>query len=215
MFKFLTDISGFNRAFTADVPIAKETKITKGQIVKIVSNKAEARIPGPYLGVANETHTGEYDAFNPRNNGELINVVISPRAVYAVEAPVLEFKTVGANETKAVSPAFVVYTTTDFVGGSLIFLSKGPTSGNTDKPGEIRQITAYDVPTRTLTLTEGGIIGVDDKYAYIPPIGFRKLELNTTCTKIILTEAVGDFTITGYNLDTAEIHVICRNNLIN
>jgi len=215
MFKFLYDISGFNRSLTADMPIEKTAKIEKGQIVKISLGKVVNASPGSYLGVANETHTGKHDPFNPRSNGEFINVIISPRAIYSTKPPVLEFMMEGLSETTALSPTFPSYNNTDFIGGYLILLSKGNTSTNKDNIGSVREITDFVKNTLTLTLTAGGKIGVGDKYAFLPPIGFKKLEMDTACANIRLTDTTtAEFTVTGHDLKNGELHVMCRNNLL-
>ena len=214
MFKFMYDISGFNHALTMDMPIDKATDIRKGQLVRVTSGKIVCRQGGPYLGVANETHTGEHDPFNPRNDGELINVIVSTRAVYSSAAPFFEFPHDAINETTVLSPIAANYNAMDFVGGYIAFLSKGPSSENTDKLGDIREITAYSTSSRELTLSSGGKIGTGDKYVFFPPVGMRKLEMDSTCSRMILSDLMGDFTVLNYDFNNLQLHVICRNNLI-
>lgn len=212
MFKFIYDMSGFNRCLTVDLPVAKTAKIEKGQIVKISAGKAVCGSTGAFAGVANETHTGEYDTFNPRNDKDLINVIISPNAIYATDCPALEFAVTASDTKSATFPGSANYDENDVVGGELIMLSKSASSGNTDGVGSVRKITAYVKASKTLTLSDGGKISAGDKYAFAPPAGFKKLAADSNCSTVKLSDAAGDFTVIGADAENAQIHVVCTNN---
>ena len=215
MFKFMHNLSGSNRSLTLDMPIAKATNIKKGQLVRISKGKIVTEAVIPYLGVANETHTGEHDTFNPRNNDKKISVNISTGSVYAVEPPNFMFAVNAANTTSATLPVSFSYASADIIGGYIVFLSKGAVSANTENIGAVREITAYNSTTKLMTLTEGGIIGAGDKYAYFPPTGFKKLEIDaTTFSNVILADAAADFCVVSTDIEKSEIHVMLKTSQI-
>jgi len=211
MFKFMYNLSGSNRSLTLDMPIAKATNIKKGQLVRISKGKIAIEAVNPYLGISNETHTGEHDTFNPRNDDKKISVNVSTGSVYAVDPLTFTFAANAANATSATFPAPFSYASSDVIGGYMILLSKGAASANTESIGAIREITAYNATTKLMTLTEGGIIGVGDKYAYFPPTGFKKLEIDaTTFSNVILADAAADFCVVSTDIEKSEIHVMLR-----
>ena len=213
MFKFMYNLSGSNRSLTLDMPINKATNIKKGQLVRVTKGKIDTENVAPYLGIANETHTGEHDPFNPRNNDTKVSVNISTGSVYAIEPPNFTFTANAANTTSATFPVPFGYSSMDIIGGYMVLLSKGASSGNTENIGAVREITAYNSTTKQLTLTEGGIIGTGDKYAFLPPTGFRKLEIDTTTfSNVILSDAAADFCVVSNDVEKLEIHVMLRTN---
>ncbi len=169
--KFLFNASGANTPLIRDYDIASATCIYKGQVVGVKNSLIVSVHSADYVvGVAEEDHTGTADMLNPRNNGTKIRVNMAPDAVYTTAAP-NQYVTTGSTATKICISALNV--SSGMTSGSLVLVSKGSGSTNTDKIGKVRTISACSVADNvaTVTVSSGGTACSGDVYAYVPHIG--------------------------------------------
>lgn len=201
-------------------PIAYNTAIKAGQVVALTAGLvtlAAQKQTGAILGVALENHSGVADALDPRANGEEIMVCDAPDAIFRCAAPV--FEATGGSATTVTTDELGAFSDDDFNGGLLILVEKDASSTNTDPIGTVKRITDYDYDTgtgsdtiSTFTVATGGTAGDGDKFALLPPIGFRKGQLDTARAALNLADTASlALKVVGY--DPAERKVRLMSNL--
>lgn len=174
------DLSGAVLHSEREYDIAVDTVINPGQLVKLTDGlvvAAAAGETGAVLGVAGENHHGAEDPLNPRANGKRIIVQDAPSAVFASPAPVLTALS-GGNATT------VKFTGADGVGADAF---KG--GYIKDKTGHVRRITGSTDSSGSIDLTveSGETVAEGDTFVLFPPVGFRKANLSSDGTKLIVT----------------------------
>lgn len=85
MFRFNRTLGGYPTKPYGEYPIAANTAISEGAVVKLSDGKvvlAGEAEEGAILGIAAETHSGTVDDFNARSNGTVIAIYDDPNAVF-------------------------------------------------------------------------------------------------------------------------------------
>lgn len=191
-------------------PIAYNTAITAGQVVKLSAGLVVSAIQketGAILGVALENH-GTADPLDPRAQGEELLVCDAPDAIFRCAAPV--FEATGGSATTVTTDDLGAFSADDFNGGLLILIEKAANSTNTDNIGAVKRITDYAYTSTgtvsTFTVASGGTAANGDKYALLPPIGFKKGQLNSKLTKLDLADTASiSMKVVGYDPEMREI----------
>lgn len=203
-----------------EYPIAADTNIEFGQVVKLTGGRvvaADAAETGEVLGVAAENHTGAADCLNERNNGLKLKVYDAPDQVFAGSAPVIT--AAASTETTLVGGADLstAFADDDFNGGMVMLVEKAEGSTNTDSVGTVRAITDYTASSKTFKVDAGGAAVAGDKYAVFPPTGFAKGNLDAKGKKLVLTASaalsmrvVGCDTGSQAVLMTAKAHALAE-----
>lgn len=174
------DLSGAVLHSEREYDIAANTVISPGQLVKLTDGlvvAATAGETGAVLGAAAESHTGAEDPLNPRANGKRILVHDAPGAIFASPAPVLTALS-GGNAT-----------TVKFTGANGVGADAFKGGYIKDKTGHMRRISASTDSTGTISLTvdSGETVAEGDTFVLFPPVGFRKANLSSDGTKLIVT----------------------------
>ena len=198
-------------------PIAYNTAIKAGQVVALTAGLvtlAAQKQTGAILGVALENHSGTADALDPRANGEEIMVCDAPDAIFRCAAPV--FEATGGSATTVTTDELGAFSADDFNGGLLVLIEKGASSANTDALGTVKRITDYAYTSTgtvsTFTVASGATASNGDKFALLPPIGFRKGQLDSARAALNLADTASlALKVVGY--DPAERKVRLMANL--
>lgn len=156
-------------------PIAADTAIKMGQVVKLSGGKVVAAASaetGAILGIAGENHSGVPDALNPRSNAAEVLVCDNPGLLFECHAPAVKASG-GSATTMAAASGEIASTIADdaFNGGVLLLVKKAAASANADPLGARIPITDYAKSGTTFTKPSGGTPGVGDTYELYPPIG--------------------------------------------
>ena len=172
--------------------IAYNTEISAGQVVKLSEGlvvAASAGETGQVLGIAAENHKGAADGLDPRANGTKIMVYDDPALIFQCPVPVVA--ATGGSATTMTASTLAAFSNDDFNGGYIKLIEKAEGSTNTDPSGKIDRITDYAYTSSgtvsTFTKASGGTPYAGDKYEIYPPIGFKKGNLDSTRSKLILT----------------------------
>lgn len=190
-------------------PIATDTAVKEGQVVKLTEGKvvlAVAAETSPILGVAKENHSGAADTLNQRSNGLEILVSDSPTAVY--ESPAPRITATGGTTTTIVASALATFADDDFNGGYAKLVTKGASSANTDPVGKVYPITDFVASTKTMTIdTAGGAVTANDVFEIYPPIGFAKGNFDSGIAKLVLTATAAlPVKVVDYNTDKGMVY---------
>ncbi len=210
------NVDGGTFASAREYDIAVATKIMAGQVVDLTVGLVTAHAAagtGAVLGVAAETHTGEADALNPRNNGTKILVHDAPNQVFRCPAPILE----ATGGTATTLTAKLAGAADVYNGGWLKLVEKAENSTNTDAVGTVYRVEDFATTdgTGTFTKANGGIPSVGDKYALFMPVGFEGGNLNATGEKIVVTATAAiPLRVIGRIEETNEITVIASKHLL-
>lgn len=191
--------------------IATSANIKAGQVVQLSAGFVVSAIQkqtGAILGVAVENHTGSADALDPRANGPKILVCDTPDAIFRCAAPIVTAS--GGSATTVTASTLGAFSNDDFNGGLLILVEKAANSTNTDEIGTVKRITDYAYNSTgtvsTFTVASGATAVSGDKYAIIPPVGFKKGQLDSTLSKLDLTDTASlALKVVGYDADAREI----------
>ena len=176
--KFTFDLSGNGIPLIKEYDIDSETSIADGEVVGLADGKVvKADDADVVLGVAAEEHTGVRDELNARNNGTRIRVIISPDAVYGVQAKAYIASAGTENTIVVPSDGLSVGVTS----GYAVLIRKAENSLNTDKIGSKRRISSCSISGKAATLTvEAGSISCDgDVYMLIPEVA-GEMQLDNT-----------------------------------
>ncbi len=194
-------------------PIAADKSITAGQIVKISGGRVEAAVAGengPILGVAAESHSGEYDPLNTRSDGQFISVYDDPGLIFECPAPRVKAAAEGTATTVKIAAGDVAAEISDdaFNGGFLKLAEKAGESKNTDPLGTVSPVTDYAKSGLTFTKAQGGTPSEGDVYEVYPPLGFTAGGLDAAGEKLILS-ATGAASIRVVGRDISRHKIRC------
>lgn len=186
-----------------EYPIASNTVIAEGQLVKLTEGKVVVALvgeTGAILGVAYESHSGTADTLNTRSNGTVIKVYDAPSSIY--EAPAPRVTATSGSTTTLVATGIATFADDDFNGGFMKLVSKATASTNTDAVGTVYPITDFVASTKTFTTTKtaGGAVTAGDVFEIYPPNGFAKGNLDAGISKLVLT-ATAALPIRSYGED--------------
>jgi hypothetical protein len=156
-------------------PIAHDTAIAKGQVVKLSGAlvvTAAANETGAILGVAAENHPGAADVLDPRANGTEILVWDNPELIS--ECPVSVIAAASGSATTVVPASGDVASAVaddGYNGGVLVLVAKAANSANTDPVGKRITITDYTKSGTVISKASGGTPSAGDKYELYPAVG--------------------------------------------
>ena len=156
-------------------PIAYDTAVSKGQVVKLSGAlvvTAAANETGAVLGVAAENHPGVADVLDPRANGTEILVWDSPELIS--ECPVSVIAAASGSATTVVPASGDVASAVaddGYNGGVLVLVAKAANSANTDLVGKRITITDYTKSGTVIAKASGGTPSAGDKYELYPAVG--------------------------------------------
>ena len=172
--KFLYGLGG------ANVPVIKEFELSNpneaigaGEALKCTNRGLVGKnVDGKYIGVAAEDHSGKEDILNPRANGNKIRIDITKDAVYSVPMMKLTAVADGSPITFVCEGGFITGNHTTF---SLMLISKGEGSTNTDAVGSIRKIDYVNTSSSNYVyeIETGSTPCIGDVYALVPYVGFK------------------------------------------
>ncbi len=174
-------------------PIAEDTAIKMGQVVKLSVGKvtaAAAAETGAILGIAAEDHPGIPDPLNPRANGTEIRVCDNPGLLFECHAPTVKASG-GSATTLAAAVGEIASAISDdaFNGGMLVLVKKAVGSTNTDPLGVRIPISDYAKSGTTFTKPGGGIPSAGDTYELYPPIGSAVGALDEAAENLVFRAA--------------------------
>lgn len=189
MFQYAYDLSGCTYPVIKEFPIATNTAIEQGEIVKLsagfVVAIGDADQDDPYLGVAAEAHDGS----TAGQTGTAIKVYCSPTAVFKVKNK-YEVVADSGNTTTVVDASYGTAADDQFNGGSLKLTAKGTSSTLTLPVGKVVAITDFATSTGTFTGAFTGGTTAGDTYLVFPPVGSYAWDLDSDGTDF-------DFNSTG------------------
>lgn len=172
-------------------PIAAAAAISQGQVVKLSAGlvaAAAAAETGAILGIASETHSGSFDALNPRSNGTELLVCDNPGLLFECHAPTVKAASGSATTVVAASNEVASTIADDaFNGGVLVLVRKAAASTNTDPVGARITVTDYAKSGTTFTKPSGGTPAAGDEYELYPPVGSAVCALDANAQKLIVS----------------------------
>lgn len=201
------DLNGGVLHSAREYPIAKETKISVGQVVKLAAGvvvPAAVGETGEILGYAAENHVGAEDALNERANGTVILVEDAPNAMAESAAPTIT--ATGGTETTVTAAGVAAFAANVFKGGVI----KG-------SDGAVRQITgsAVDGGTLTLTVEKGEVPTAGDVFKMFPPVGFSGGNLSADGTKLVLSATANlSIMVVGKDVDRGTVHTMATKHFL-
>ena len=179
----IQNLDGHYGVSAHDYPIATDTAIERGAVVKLGSGKvvlAGESESGPVLGIAAEGHSGVADVFNPRSNGEYIMVYDNPGVIFECAAPVLKAASGSATTLVPASGDICASANDDtYNGATLVLVKKAAGSTNTDALFTAAAVTDYAKSGTVLTKESGGAPYAGDEYEFYPAIGSSVCALST------------------------------------
>jgi len=194
--------------------IAAATAISMGQVVKLTEGQVEAQAANgtnQILGVAAENHGGSADALDPRANGKKIMVWDDPSLIFQCPVPVVA--ATGGSATTMTASTLAAFSNDDYNGGYIKLIAKAEGSTNTDPIGKVDRITDYSYNSTgtvsTFTKASGGTPYAGDKYEVYPPIGFKKGNLDSGRTKLVLTATASiPLKVVGHDIERSCINMM-------
>ena len=213
--KFLYSLGGANTPVIREFDIDSTENIEKGQAVNISTDSIiSVGAIGGCIGIAAETHTGEKDILNERNDGTKIRIDITRNGVYSVPAP--KFTATSGSTTTFVCNSEGV--TTNLANSVLVLVSKGENSENTDSVGSVREIQSVSVSgtVATLTVESGSTISEGDVYAVMPVYGFTGyVGDDGKSFSCAMKSNVTKLYVVNRNTDTLSLEVMPKKDFIN
>jgi hypothetical protein len=200
--QYAYDLTGVLQPVRRRFPIAANTAIEMGEVVKLSAGKVVAvgdtDQDDPYLGVAAEAHDGASEG----ETGTTIMVYCSPTAVFKCKPGILSTADSG-NTTTWVDAELATAANAGFAddcwnGGYLKLKSTIALTVGIDKPIEI---TDFAVATGTFTGTFTGGVTAGDTALLLPPVGSKGWDLNADGTNLN-TKANGGESIMIVDVDT-------------
>lgn len=187
------NLDGHNGVSSHDYPIATNTAIERGAVVKMSGGEvalAGASESGAILGIAAEAHSGAADVFNARSNGGYIMVYDNPDVIFECSVPTLTAAS-GSATTLVPKSGDICATANDdtYNGATLVLIKKGTNSTNTDALFTAAAVTDYAKSGTVLTKTSGGTPSAGDVYEFYPAIGSTVCSLSTKRKKAEITAA--------------------------
>ena len=172
-------------------PIAADTAITAGQVVKLAAGfvvSAAANESGAVLGVAGENHPGVADVLNTRANGREILVYDNPGLLFECPVPRIKAQS-GTATTVAAKTGELAASVADggYSDGVLQLCAKAASSANPDSVGKCYRVTGYTKTGTVLTRESGGAPSAGDEFRLYPAIGSTVGALDTARQKLIVS----------------------------
>ncbi len=176
--------AGITNPCIREYEIETSVDIGKGTVVTLSGGKAKKASEGDViLGILAEDYKVEKDELDHRAGKGYVKVIVSPGTICTVKAPEFEVETEGEETVVNVSGMAMPSAANAFVGGFVKLVAKSQISENSDSVGTLRRITASS-GTR-LTVEKGGVPGIGDRYAVIPPAGFTYLALSEDSKSVV------------------------------
>ena len=206
--QYAFDLSGAQTPLILPFPIAYNTNVEYGEIVKLsggfVTN-ATASTPDdddPYLGIAAESHDGSSDG----QTGTTIKVYCSPGAVFRCKPNIVSTADSG-NGTTWVDAEVGAVADDIYNGGILKLSEKAAASTLTDPIGKLFAITDFATSTGTFTGVFAGNVVAGDKAVILPPVGSHGWDMNKDGTNLDFKTHGGEtFIIVKVDPDTEEVY---------
>lgn len=177
------DLTGAAVPVIMEFPIAADTVIEKGEVVKLsggfVVAVGDTDQDDPYLGIAAEAHDGSTD---PRQTGTKIKVYCSPTAVFKCKPNTVS--TADSGNTTTWVDAEVGTVGNDIYNGGWLKIKS--TSALTDAINKAIAITDFATSTGTFTGTFTGGVTAGDTAVILPPYGSVGWSLNSDGTNLDL-----------------------------
>ena len=189
----MQNMDGHFSASAHDFPIATNTAIERGAVVKLSGGKvvlAGESESGAILGIAAEGHSGTADVFNPRNNGEYILVYDDPGVIFECSVPTLTAAS-GSATTLVPKSGDICATANDdtYNGATLVLVQKAAGSTNSDALYTASAVTDYAKSGTVLTKGSGGTPYAGDVYEFYPAVGSSVCALSTKRKNATVTAA--------------------------
>lgn len=198
--QYAYDLTGVLQPVRRRFPIATNTAIEMGEVVKLSAGKVVAvgdtDQDDPYLGVAAEAHDGASEG----ETGTTIMVYCSPTAVFKCKPGILSTADSGNTTTwtdAEISEA-AGFADDDWNGGYLKLKSTTALTVGIDKPIEI---TDFDASSTVFTAVLTGGVTAGDTALLLPPVGSKGWDLNADGTNLN-TKAKGGESIMIVDVDT-------------
>ncbi len=198
-------------------PIAYNTAITAGEVVKLVNGlvvASDAAAAAAILGIAAENHPGTSDALNPRANGTEILVYDNPDLIFECPAPVIAAASGSATTIVPDSGEVDANAADDaFNYCELVLISKAANSTNTDPVGKHITVTDYAKTGTIITKASGGTPSAGDKYEVYPKIGapvggIAALDSTTLSKLVVSTKGATKIKCVGHDFDRHMIRLM-------
>ncbi len=211
--KFLYSLTGANIPVIKEFTIDKTSNIKAGEIVKRNSDGIidDSNI-GDVIGVSAETHTGEKDILNERNDGDKLRIDITRGGVYEVDAFTA---TANSQSSENALVAKWGYLNSSLAGGRIVLVEKGDDSANTDQIGTVREIISDTISNSvcTFSVSEGGTICEGDVYAILPPYAFVGVIASDRVSFVPYASEGANVKTVRCNEKTCKVEVEIRNKL--
>lgn len=176
--------AGATNPCVREYEIETSADIGRGTVVTLSGGKAKKASEGDViLGILAEDYKVEKDELDHRAGKGYVKVIVSPGMICTVKAPEFEVETAGEETVVNVSGMVMPSAANAFVGGFVKLVAKSQISENSDSVGTLRRITASS--GTKLTVEKGGVAGIGDRYAVIPPAGFTYLALSGDSKSVI------------------------------
>ncbi len=176
--------AGLSNPCIREYEIDTAADLGKGTVVTISGGKAKKASEGDViLGILAEDYKAEKNELDHRAGKGYVKVIVSPGMLCTVKTSEFEVETVGTANTVNVGGMTMPSATNAFVGGFVKLVAKLESSANTDSVGTLRRITASS--GSKLTVENGGVAQIGDRYAIIPPAGFTYLTLSDDSKSVV------------------------------
>lgn len=211
------DLTNCDTPVIREFDIATATVIELGEVVKLdlatgyVVAVGDVDQDDPYLGIAEEAHTGVADTLNPRANGTKIRVLCSPTAVFKCKPAIISTCDSGTatNWVDGELVAGAGFADDSFSGGYLKLTEKAAASTLTIPVGWIGRIKDFTVAAGTVIMETSALVGAasaGDKALLFPPFGSFGWDLNSDGTNLDI-KAKGGESITIVDIDPVTEYV--------
>lgn len=209
MIEFAYDLAGVMQPVRRKFPIASNTAIEKGEIVKLtagfVTAVGDTDQDDPYLGLADEAHDGT----STGQTGTEIMVLCSPTAVFKCKPNIVSTADSG-NTTTWVDAEVGAHANDTWNGGHLKLKTTTALTVGIDKP---ILVTDFATTSGTFTGTFTGGVTAGDTAVLLPPVGSKGWSLNSDGTNLDFKADPDDghsFTIVDVDLDLELVYFILR-----
>lgn len=212
IFNYASELSGCDKPFVATIKLNENVDVEKGEIVYFIEENKRATtvksMSDKVAGVCAKTYKAKADDLVPTYGLGMVEVIVSPNALYRTPACVIEDSVGGQSKAVVTGEDNISDKLTEgYVGSKLILKEKAENSTNPNAVGTVFTITGTNVVNNAIGLTtDKTVYGCKgDKYIFVPPYGFDLLYTGSKKALGIQFEAEGDVTIvaadeTGYTV---------------